>query len=92
MPAQPFERPLFGLLANLAEPDPRGPFEDVKEQHGRTVPSTTPKEGPGLSADVIGRHQLAASVPSEQRGRVAVAAVAAVVEGKPERCVNKNHG
>jgi hypothetical protein len=92
MPTQPFERPLLGLLANLGEPNPWGPFEHIKEQHSGPVPSATPKEGPGLSADVIGRYELAASVAPEQRGSVAVAAVATVMESNPERCVNKNHG
>jgi hypothetical protein len=91
MPAQPFERPLLGLLANLGEPNPWGPFEHVKEQHGGTVPSATPKEGPGFSTDVIGRHELAASVATQQRGSVAVAAIATVMESNPERRVYKNH-
>jgi hypothetical protein len=91
MPAQPIERSLLGLLANSGDTDPWGAFEHVKEPHGRSVTTATSEEGPGLSADVIGRHELAASVSSQQLGSVAVMAIATVMQSNPERAVNEDH-
>ena len=91
MPAEPFERPLFGLQADLGKPDPWRSFEHVKEQHGRTVPSSAPEERPGFRADVIGRNKLAASMASEQRRSFALAAIASVMERYPERSINEDH-
>ena len=66
MPTQPFERPLLGLQANLGEPNPSVRSRTSRNSAAARTQRGAQKEGPGLSADVIGHFELAASVaPSD---------------------------